>query len=120
MDFTEFQNLSDDQIFRELGRIYASAETAPSLVNDKKMNELLLSHTIIDNILRDDDMTVSLDINQPFKGDGCVTIKGGIVRFTDMRWLAKAVSGSYCVEINPLANGGVQMDVGFHGLTTSI
>lgn len=117
MDFTEFQNLSDDQILQELGRIYALAETKPSLVNDEKMNELLLSHTIIDNILRDDDMMVSLNVNEPFKGSGCVTIKGETLRFTDMKWLAKAVYGSHCVEVNPLSNGGVRMDIGFEGLT---
>ena len=95
-------------------------EAKTAFLNPERVLDMRTVLSLLRCIRSGKDLSISYQLNAPFKSMGCITVEGRNITITDPESFRKAVDIASNVDIYPLANGWVCMDFTFHGLTKHI
>lgn len=113
----EFENR---ELIESIGRWIIEDETRPSILDPLRMEQLLFASTVLEKMIQDTDMKISVTMHEPFNSMGSICMEGDTLEFSDCKRLGRAIEFSNNVEIFPTNDGKVRLVLTFHGLTTPI
>lgn len=85
-----------------------------------KVRDILQAYKILKYLTQGTKTKVKLELNEPFASSGCVCVIGRNISFTDSKLFMQAVKLADNLDVYPLTNGNIQMDLGFHNLTKAV
>lgn len=113
----EFENR---ELIESIGRWIIEDETRPSILDPLRMEQFLFASTVLEKMIQDTDMKISVTMHEPFNSMGSICMEGDTLEFSDCKRLGRAIEFSNNVEIFPTNDGKVRLVLTFHGLTTPI
>lgn len=99
-----------------LGKIVTEVESTYTIVNDDKVKLVKDTGKTMEKILDGVDITVEVDLFEPFKNSGSITIEGEYIIVNDRDTFAKAIESCDTFEIITKTNGKTQVNFGYSGL----
>lgn len=105
----------------ETAKMIAEDESKSSVINPDKTKNLLNTYKLMKYLMKDNKKAkVTCEFNEPFNSMGSVGVTGRRLNFRKPEWFMKAVELSDNFEVYPKADGTVQMNFTFHGLTIPV
>lgn len=109
-----------DQLIMSLGKVIMEQEMKPSILDFKRMAQIMWSYRVIREHLLEEEMELSYNLHDCFASVGTITIEAGEMWFCSAAWFRAALSFASNAEIYPLVNGKVRMTISYYGLTKPI
>lgn len=106
-----------DEIIKELGKEISEEDRKMSVVNFKRLKEILFTYEAMKLLGKEANAKVNLKLYKPFRSMGSVSLEGKSLEFYNSELFAEAAKLSSNVEAYPLTNGNIRMTFTFHGLT---
>ena len=92
-----------------------------SIVNPQKVRQVIYTYKILEYLAKDDKGTrVTYRLYEPYRSVGFVSVVGKKMTFKNPELFFKVIELADNVETYVRADGKVQMNLTFHGLTTPI
>ena len=113
----EFENR---ELIESIGRWIIEDETRPSILDPLRMEQFLFVSTVLEKMIQDTDMKISVTMHEPFNSMGSICMEGDTLEFSDCKRLGRAIEFSNNLEIFPTNDGKDRLVLTFHGLTTPI
>lgn len=108
-----------DSLLREVAKKASDGEEKASLLNTDTMLRLSCVYRIMRHLTKGQkDVTVGYEVYEPFLSMGSVSVIGKNISVRKPEWFMRAVEMASNFEVYPKTDGTVQMNFGFHGLTT--
>ena len=105
-----------DKILTQLIPIIEQEESRCSVLNAKRLNSMYKTRDILYSLFEEDDVSIECHYNEPFKSMGYISVVGEDFTVYDMKRFYEAVAYADNIDIYPLTNGNVKIDITFHGL----
>lgn len=109
-----------DGLLLDLGNQVMESESKASIVNPNRLKQITLSYNALKYLTQKMDVKVSYMLHEPFQSVGCVSIEGKDISFCNTKLFVKICRLASNVDVYPLTNGNVKMDLTFHKLTEPI
>lgn len=106
-----------DEIIKELGKEISEEDRKMSVVNFKRLKEILFTYEAMKLLGKEANAKVTLKLYKPFRSIGSVSLEGESLEFYNSELFAEAAKLASNVEAYPLTNGNIRMTFTFHGLT---
>lgn len=118
------EDLSDEELEKTLDEICALVEKSEgrsSILDPMRYRQIDFSFEVIRRLTKDNpDVRVFYKLHEPFNSTGYIALEGKDLRFLGSKWFSRAASFADSVEVYPLVNGNVRMNLTFNGLTKPI
>ena len=106
-------------LFEELERAIADEESEPQLLNIPRLIQMVHAYKQLQNIASDN-WKISSSTHAPFTSMGVICIEADDFIFDQMQVFQQIVANASNVEIFPLTNGNIRMNITFHGITKRV
>ena len=100
-----------------IGALMQKQESRPSVVNPKRIREMLIVYEVLKKITKGRDIEVTYRVHEPFSSVGVISIVGKEISFSNIDAFDKIKTVVSNFEIYPRVSGVIQMNFDFHGLT---
>lgn len=98
----------------------AEDEMRTAILNPYKLQQIIYTYKVLKYLTQDMNAKVTYELHKPYKSMGSVKVIGSNLEFRNPEWFMKAVEFASNFDVYPRADGTVQMDFTFHGLTVAI
>lgn len=105
-----------DAIVEALGNAIEQEESEPQVLNVPRMLLMVRAYKLIRQIAWDS-WKITSAVHKPYTSMGVITIEAEEFTFDRLSVLQEVLSGASNVEIFPLTNGNLKMNITFHGIT---
>lgn len=109
-----------DEFVEKFGGRIMEEDTRLQILNAGRMQQMAFTHEVLKNLLSGQDVSISHQINEPFKGSGSITIEGKEIAFNDTKWFVIASQLADNFEVYPLTNGKIRLAFSFYNLTVVV
>lgn len=106
-------------LFEELGRAIADEESEPQILNIPRFLQMVHAYKQLQNIASDT-WKISSSAHAPFTSMGVICVEADEFIFDQMQIFRQIITDASNVEIFPLANGNIRMNITFHGITKRV
>lgn len=106
-------------LFAELGRAIADEESEPQLLNIPRLVQMAHAYKQLQNIASDT-WKISSSAHTPFTSMGVICIEADEFIFDQMQIFKQILANASNVEIFPLTNGNIRMNITFYGITSKV
>lgn len=103
-------------LFAELGRAIADEESEPQLLNIPRLLQMVHACKQLQNIASDT-WKIFSSAHTPFTSMGVICIEADEFIFDQMQVIQQIIANANNVEIFPLTNGNIRMNITFHRIT---
>ena len=106
-------------LFEELGRAITDEESEPQILNVPRLFQMVHAYKQLQNIASDT-WKISSSAHAPFTSMGVICIEADDFIFDQTQIFQQIIAGASNVEIFPLTNGNMRMNITFHGITKRV
>lgn len=106
-------------LFEELGRAISEEESEPQILNVLRLLQMVHAYKQLQQIASDN-WKISSSAHAPFTSMGVICIEADEFIFDQMQVFQQIVASASNVEIFPLTNGNIRMNITFHGITKRV
>lgn len=121
-EFTSDEEVNEmlENLIDFIGEQAEQEDCKTAIINPMKVKMVLCTYKVLKYIIRGSKAKVTYELNKPYKSMGSVTVVGKELNFGKSEWFIAIAKLASNINVYPKANGLVQMDFTFHGLTTAI
>lgn len=121
-EFTTDQEVLDaiNNTILTVGEMIELDESKDAVINPIKYQQIRFVYMIMKYITKNQNVTVSYKLNEPYRSMGSVTVEGKEILFMQSDWFSRAFQFASNVDIYSLINGNVRVTFTFHGLVKNI
>lgn len=109
-----------DGLLLDLGNQVMENEGRASIINPNRLKQITLSYNVLKYLTQKTDIKVSYMLHEPFQSVGCISVEGKDVSFCNTKLFVKVCKLASNIDVYPLTNGSVKIDLTFHKLTEPI
>lgn len=109
-----------DSLLLDLGNQVIESESKTSIINPNRLKQITLSYNVLKYLTQKMDAKVSYMLHEPFQSVGCVSVEGKDISFCNTKLFVKICQLASNIDVYPLMNGSIKIDLTFHKLTESI
>lgn len=125
LDFNDYKSELElaefDELIQFIGNEIKEEESLPAVINSKRLKDMEITHRAICSVLKNNPrIKIECHYNEPFKETGYISIVANKIDIDNANMFRIAAKLTDNIEVYPLANGKIQMNLGFHRLTTRI
>ena len=106
-------------IIEAIGEAIAAEESEPQIINVHRVLQMNRAYHMV-TAMAWPSWKVSYELHAPFTSMGVISIEAAEYTFESMNYLLAVLSSGSNVEIFPLTNGNIRMNIAFHGITKRI
>lgn len=103
-------------IIEAIGEAIATEESEPQIINAHRVLQMNRAYHAVTAIAWPS-WTISCELHSPFTSMGVISIEATEFTFENMNYLQTVLSSASNIEIYPLTNGKLRMNIAFHGIT---
>lgn len=110
-----------EQILDALSALMLADERRTAVLNFAEYAKIEAAHAILRTLTHDmEDVTLICRLHEPFPSTGFISLEGESLEFYNSPLLSRAIGLANNIDIYPLTNGRVRMDLAFNELTKPI
>ena len=109
-----------DSLVITVGETVIEDESRMAVINPTRLKHINFAYKVLKYMTNGTDAKVTYQLHQPFHSAGFVSVVGSELSFRQTQWMIKLAELASNVEVYPLANGRIQMNYTFNGLTRPI
>ena len=116
-----FQSSSDAEAFeKEIAELVAKDESGVSVANPERFHLFRTAFEMVRSCFEGEDVKVDFRMNEPYPSSSYIFIEGKNVTTKDAGTLMRAMRMASNIDIYPMTNGKVHIDLGFDGMTRKV
>lgn len=121
-EFTSDEEVEEmlESLTTMVGEQAENDDNRTAIVNPLKIKVVLYTYKVMCYLTTGMSAKVSYELNKPYKSMGSVSVVGKDLVFDKTEWFVAAIKLASNFNVYPKANGTIQMDFTFHGLTTPL
>lgn len=121
-EFTSDEEVEEmlESLTTMVGEQIENYDNRTAIVNPLKIKAVLYTYKVMCYLTKGISAKVSYELNKPYKSMGSVSVVGKDLVFDKTEWFVAAIKLASNFNVYPKANGTIQMDFTFHGLTTPL
>lgn len=116
----KMNNVVSDELILALAREIEKDEAKTSILNPTRVQEMRRALSLLRCVKPGRGVSVTYQLHAPMHSMGCITIQGPEIEFDDHAAFTQAIGLASNADFYPLADGGVCIDLAFHGITKHI
>ena len=109
-----------DDLLDAVGKRIEEEDRQTQIINLPRVKQLEFAFEALKILLKDQDVSITTKLNEPFKSMGSVSVEGKTLIFSRTEWFNRIAKVASNIEVYPLTNGKLRMTFTFHGLTMPI
>jgi len=106
-------------IIEAIGQAIIAEESVPQIINVHRVLQINQAYRAVTAIAWPS-WKVSCELNSPFTSMGVISIEAAEFTFENLNCLQTVLSTASNVEIYPLTNGKLRMNIAYHGITKKL
>ena len=106
-------------LFEEIGRAITEEESEPQILNVFRLLQMVHAYKQLQEIASDN-WKISSSTHTPFTSMGVICIEADEFIFDQMQAFRQIIMDASNVEVFPLINGNIRMNITFHGITKRV
>ena len=113
-----FHNSEEAEAFeKEIAELVAKDEAGVHVVNPDRFQVFRTAYEMVRSCVDGKDVKVDFRMNEPYPSSSYIFIEGKNVTTKDTGTLMRAMRTVSNIDIYPMTNGKVHIDLGFNGMT---
>ncbi len=106
-------------LIEAIGTAIEAEETAPQVLNIRRLLQFMQAYHQLRAIAWES-WQISYSLHDPYTSMGVISAEAAEFTFEQMTMLQRILADASNVEIYPLVNGNIRMNITFHGITKRV